>query len=210
MTSYRNAQECLAAIASHYKSLENYSDVGVVREMGLSGEISCWFDTQYIRPNQFRFQFTTPHPYKPLRHIVHKAIIGSDGCTPYFYKDYPHVGSNLEIEESLALAVAGATGISKGTAKSIADLLLESIGGFSLTMLKRTRFRKNRSFEGQICSRISGLHPHPRGGRFTIWFGTHDLLIRKIIKHKFKHEEIRTNIRTNIHLEKELFDLPVI
>jgi hypothetical protein len=41
----------------------------------------------------------------------------------------------VELEESLKLAVAGATGISGGSAHTIARLLLPEIGGFSLSKL---------------------------------------------------------------------------
>lgn len=64
-----------------------------------------------------------------------------------------------DIERDLGLAVAGAIGISKGSAHTFSNLLLECVGGFSLAMLNRPRFRRSRVFQGEHCSRITGIHP---------------------------------------------------
>ncbi len=206
MPTYKNARECLSAIATRYQMLDSYIDEGFVRPFGSTGPNNCWFETQFSRPSLFRFQFTTPHPYPPLRHLVTKTVIGSDGTTPYSSTEHPGSAPKIEIEESLELAVAGATGISKGTAHTIGNLLLECVGGFSLSMLKRPRFRRSREFAGEHCGRITGIHP--RGGRVTVWFSTHDLLLRKIVRHPFKREEVRKNIRIGQPPDQAAFRVP--
>lgn len=206
MPTYKNARECLSAIVTRYQMLDSYIDEGFVRPVGSTGPNNCWFETQFSRPGLFRFQFITPHPYPPLRHQLTKTVIGSDGTTPYFATQYPDSAPKTEIDESLELAVAGATGISKGAAHTIGSLLLECVGGFSLLMLKRPRFRRSREFEGEHCGRITGIHP--RGGRVTVWFGTNDLLLRKIVRQTFKREEIRRNIRINQPLNQAVFHVP--
>lgn len=208
MTTHLSARECLAAITVRYKALESYADEGFVRPMGLLGLKSCWFETQFVRPGMFRFRFSTPHPYRPLRHIVTTTVIGSDGLTPYFFLEHPRSAPTLRIEKNLGMAVAAATGISQGTARTIGSLLLEDVGGFALQQLKRPRFRQARQFEGEWCGRISGIHP--RGGRITIWFGMHDLLVRKYVRHEFKQEEVRTKIRVDMELENALFKVPQV
>ena len=208
MPTYNNARECLAAIASRYATLKSYADEGFVRRAGSAGPNSCWFETQFSRPSSFRFQFARPHPYPPLRHIVTKTVIGSDGITSYFCTKYPNTDPTTEIEESLAMAIAGATGISQGTAHTIGSLLVDSVGGFSLSTLKRPRFRRSREFDGQHCCRISGRHP--RGGRVTIWFGSTDLLLRKVVRHWAKREEVRNNIQTQLTFDNDRFDVPCV
>lgn len=206
MPTYKNARACLSAIATRYQVLDSYSDEGYVHPYGSTGPDDCWFETQFSRPGLFRFQFATPHPYPPLRHRVTRTVIGSDGTTPYFSITYPGAAATTDVEPSLELAVAGATGISYGTAHTIGKLLLEGVGGFSLSMLIRPRFRRSREFAGEHCGRITGMHP--RGGRVTVWFGTTDLLIRKIVQHTFKREEVRTNIRIDQPLDLAVFRVP--
>ena len=206
MPIYRTARECLAAIELNYRALQSYQDIGAVRPIGAPQRISCWFETQFVRPQQFRFQFISPHPYRPLHHIQTKYIVGGDDSTAYFYRKDHEAKPIVEIEENLEMAVAGATGISLGSAHTIGNLLLDCVEGFSLAMLKRPRFRKSRILNGIYCHRISGQHP--RGGCIVIWFGAHDLIVRKLVHHRFKHEEVRFSIRTNLPIPSETFHAP--
>jgi hypothetical protein len=207
MPTYNNARECIAAMAARYRMLDSYANEGYVRPSGSTRPHDCWFDTQFSRPSRFRFQFSRPHPYPPLRHLVTKVVIGSDGTTAYFCMERDGSVRRNDIERDLSLAVAGATGISRGAAHTIGNLLLECVGGFSLLMLNRPRFRRSRVFQGEHCSRITGIHPWG-GGRITLWFGTSDLLLRKIVSHRPKSEEVRQNIRIDQSIDQAVFGMP--
>ncbi len=206
MPTYCSASECISSVAERYRAIQSYSDVGIVRLIGKLNLPSCWFETHFVRPQQFRCQFIRPHPYRPLRHLQTKYIVGSDGAASYLYTQPPGSKSIFEAEEDLRIAVAGATGISSGAAHTVSELLLECVGGFSLTMLNRLHFRRARSLDGVLCHRISGRHP--RGGRVVIWIGVNDLLIRKIVKHYLRHEEVRFNILANTNISLETFRVP--
>lgn len=206
MPTYRSARDCLSSVAARYRSLRSYSDAGVVRPVGAFPPFSCWFETQFARPQQFRFQFIRPHPYRRLRHVLTKYIAGSDGSVAYFYTEQRGSKPITESEESLEMAVASATGISQGAAHTVSELLLECVGGFPLIALDRLRFCRTRSFDGVPCYRISGRHP--RGGRVVIWVGIPDLLIRKVVKHRFRQEEVRFNIRVDEPIAAEVFRVP--
>lgn len=206
MPTFRSARDCLASVSAHYQTLPSYQDVGVVRRIGTTEPLSCWFETRFLRPTQFRFQFIRPHPYRKLRHLLTKYIAGCDGSVAYSYTEQQGAKPTVEIEENLAMAVAGATGISLGSAHTIGDLLLDCLGGFSLTRLERPRFRRSRGFDGVVCYRISGRHPY--GGRVQIWIGVHDLLIRKLIHYRFRHEEVRFKIEVGALVSQELFRVP--
>ena len=206
MPLFRNAHECLAAISEQYRSLTSYADDGFVRAFGSRGPKTCWFQTLFKQPQQFRFEFSTPHPYPPLRHIVTTSVVGTSGTAAYFASRHPRTGRSIEPVETLELAVAGATGISHGAAHTIGSLLFNSVRGFSLQMLKRPRFRAYREFGGTLCSVITGQHP--RGGRITVWFGRDDLLLRKVVRHWAKSEEVRLNIRPNAEVSDSAFGAP--
>lgn len=206
MATYRNAREFLAAVTARYRALASYSDVGVVRPIWKLEPLSCWFETHYESPSRFRFQFIRPHPYRKLRHLLTKYIAGSDGTAAYFVTEERGQLPVVETQVSLGMAVAGATGISQGTAHTVGSLLLECVGGFSFSMLQRPRFRSTRNFDGVACYRVSGVFPPI--GRFTLWVGTQDLLLRKVVNHRHRNEEIRFIIEVNQPINSEVFCVP--
>ena len=206
MATYRNARNFLETASAKYRALRSYSDVGVVRPLSAPEPLSCWFETDYEAPGKFRFQFIRPHPYPKLRNCLTKYIAGSDGTQAYFYTEERGSKPIVELEPSLELAVAGATGISEGTAHTIGRLLLDRVGGFSLTMLTHLRFRTCREFDGVLCRRVSGLHGS--WGRVTLWFDYNDLLLRKLDHHRARREEVRFKIRVNAPLSPERFNVP--
>jgi hypothetical protein len=106
------------------------------------------------------------------------------------------------------MAVACATGISHGTAHTIGALLFEEIGGFTLHHMRRIRFRALRPISGVDCIAVSGLHP--AGGRITAWFGTEDLLLRRLLHAKFKEEELRFGVTPSFQGSTDLFKAPEI
>ncbi len=116
----------------------------------------------------------------------------------------------MEQEKSLEMAVAGATGISSGTAHTIGELLFDEVGGSSFLDLKRIRFRRTREIDGVHCVAISGLHPN--GGRITAWFGVDDLLLRrKLRKHsRGKTDELRFRVESDSDCSLDFFCIPKI
>jgi hypothetical protein len=143
-----------------------------------------------------------------LRHLKAETIVGSHHGTPYLFDRTYGSAPAIETPESIDLAIACATGISSGTAHTIAALLFPEVSGFTMLDLHRIRFRRNRIIDGVLCISVSGIHP--RGGRYTAWFGIHDLLLRRVVRNKFRKEELRTNIRVDHALPEALFTPPRI
>ena len=206
MSLFRSAREALAAVLKRYRGLHSYADEGFVRALGAGAEKTCWFETIFKQPEQFRFEFARPHPYPPLRHIVTTSVIGTNELGAYFASHRTRTGQSIEAVASLELAVAMATGVSCGAANTIGSLLLASVGGLWLQELRRPRFRANRLFEGRPCSVISALHP--MGGRITFWFGREDLLLRRVVSHRERSEEVRLSIRANTEIADATFRAP--
>lgn len=206
MALFRNAHECLHAVVARYAAIQTYTDVGGVRPIGTVGPASCWFETHFAAPERYRFQFVTPHPYWPLRHILTKSIIGSDGTKPYFYKHFPRRPPEIEGTENVPRVIASATGVSQGTAATVGKLFFPATRGFKLPDLLRPRFKRNREFDGVKCITISGRNP--RGGRYTVWLGAEDLLLRKLVAHDFKREEIRHRIVVDEAVNDRCFEVP--
>lgn len=206
MPLYSNARAYLEAVYARYRALAGYSDTGLSRCLSQKYPRLCTFETKYQRPHCFRFAFQSPHPSQRRRNLTSECVVGHDGASPYFYSKFYSGPPNLEAEESLDLALAGATGISSGTAHTIGALLFAEISGFTLLDLKRIRFRRNRLVMGVKCVCITGLHP--RGDRFTAWFGEEDMFLRRLYRSKFKSEELRFNPIEALSLGAEAFLAP--
>ena len=208
MPTYRNAREFVEAVIRRYRELGSYSDIGKSYRPNCRRERLCTFQTDFRAPTNFRFEFATPHPYRRLRHHVARAVVGICQGRPYLFDQSYSGEKSIEVPESLDLALAGATGISSGTAHTIGALIFPEVHGHTLLDLKRLRFRRNRSIDGVLCTAVSGLHP--RGGRVTAWFGDSDLLLRRLVRSRFGTEELRTNVRANHELLEELFLPPPV
>jgi len=206
MALYPNARVYLEDVYDRYRSLEAYSDTGLSRSLGRRHPRLCKFETRYQSPGLFRFAFDSPHPSPRRRHLFSECVVGHDGASPYIYSKHYSGPAGVEISESLDLAVAGATGISSGTAHTIAALLFAEVSGFTLLDLRRIRFRRNRIVLGVPCVCVSGLHP--RAGRWTAWFGAEDMLLRRLYCSGLNSEELRFNPSTTPTFEREDFDAP--
>jgi hypothetical protein len=207
MVQYRNAREFLKAVEAQYRALFAYSDYGFTRRTVMGRTRSVVFETAFLAKDRFRFEFSSPHPYRKLAHRKTRDVVGLDALGPYHYsEDYDGVPS-LERPDTWEIVIGGATGISSGTAHTIGVLLFEEIGGLRLVELKRPRFRRFRMIDGVRCVTISGLHPWGRG-RITAWFGADDLLLRRLLRHRMKSEEMRCNVRTVFTGNSKVFDAP--
>lgn len=187
-----------------------YQDHGVVRtwfaEAAEPHELS--FSTWFMKPSYFRFEFSVPHPFPPLRHIVTKSVCGFDGIKAYILTQKFEAAAVIDWTESLGTVVAGATGISGGSAHTIARLLLPEINGFSLNDLTDVKFEQEVEVEGILCYEITGVHAG--FGSQSIWIGKPDLLLRKLFTRaqKFSIEEVRSGIVVGAVLQPDVFSVP--
>ncbi len=152
------------------------------------------FETAFLRPDRFRFAWSSPHPYPPLRHRKMTCVIGTDAQGPYHHLCAYGGEKRIERDLSLSDAVAAATGVSQGAAYTIGALLFEACGGSQLLQLRRPRFRGERVIDGVRCIAVSGLDV--QGQRVTAWFGIDDLLLRRLRWKRGRSEELRLDIRT--------------
>ena len=135
-----DANRLLANVVSHYRSMSSYADEGVVltpiATPQLSTVVKTQFSTAILKPNLFRFKFSSPHPYPPLSHVVTTSVCGFDGAAAYFWVKFHGKASQLRIERNLQMAVAAATGVSGRSVRTVAELMLPEIGGSLMSLLK--------------------------------------------------------------------------
>jgi hypothetical protein len=177
-----DASSLLARAKQRYFDLKTYQDRGSVRFEILGVEEKVDFATAYVRPNSFRFDWSKGHPFPPLRHFVTRSAIWSDGEAAYTWKKPPHKAPVERKESSLAMAVAGATGVSSRSAHVIATLLIADLWGAepfgdSILNLKGARLIGKESVDGVECYRVKGMDW--RDEPIELWLGKEDLILRR-------------------------------
>jgi len=106
---------------------------------------------------------------------------------------------------TLRLAIAGATGISSGSAHTIGRLLLPEIEGVAILDLLNPQLREETGVDGLEYFSIAARHP--KGGDRELWIEKDTLLLRRVIclRETARAEEVREGIRVNELPERELF-----
>jgi hypothetical protein len=212
------ADEILARMGEAYANCRTYCDSGCVetRFLTAAGETD-WvcrkpFATAFVRPDRFRFEFKSHHP---RRTEWHRYIVCARGEEVSTWWD---IRPGVRRPESLSLALAGATGVSGGSAHIVPSLLMpDRVGGVRMTGLRElTRLGNARL--GQIeCYRVRGrfvIDPEEaercrreiqeRFGRtlpavdrspVTLWVEKETFLLRRI-EEQTRSEELRTDTVT--------------
>lgn len=108
----------LSNVAENYQGCVSYTDTGKLS----SNAGNLEFKTYFCRPHKFRFEWS-----KSSADRSHERIIFSESNLKAIYFD----GETFEETDSLALAIAGATGVSMGAAPLIAHLLMPNLFKFS-------------------------------------------------------------------------------
>jgi hypothetical protein len=210
METAMDARHVLQTMITVYAAFTSYVDTGhVTTRIVKSGVVHRrWFSTLYQKPSFFRFTFYSPHPHPPLGHIVTQHVVGLDGTEGYSIKKRPEDTQPLKSTGGLALAVAGATGISSGSAHTIGRLLLPEVDGRSILDLHNPQFNGDTDIDGALCYSITGQLP--KGDGQELWIEKDTLLLRKVIgsRETARSKEVRENICVNEVIESKLFHLP--
>lgn len=122
-----DADKLLNKVLELYQSCSSYSDVGEASSPVMG---SLRFKTYFCRPSKFRFEWSRAEPGDSNMDVV---ISENDTMATYFDRESTE-------HMSLALAIAGATGVSLGAAPSVAHLLMPNLfkkGQFQSFMSQR-------------------------------------------------------------------------
>jgi hypothetical protein len=202
------ARQLLEQVVKIYASIDSYSDKGSVTQQVHPGDpvLRTEFSTLYKRPNLFRFEFSRPHPYPPLRHLVTRHVVGYDGFGAYSLQQGHEGEPTLQTRDDLSHAVAGAAGVSSGSAHNIGRLLLHEVAGLSLLDLIDPRFGAEVEIAGAPCYTVSA--ELPMGGERELCIERGALLVRRVRTHQGNApatEELREAIRVNPPLDDACF-----
>ena len=178
-TDSLSAQQILDRMATTYATCKSYRDSGVVtNDFGPHSAGEHFpphidikpFRTAFVRPDQFRFEYDNPTPDKPY-------IVWAKGGE---VRTWWYIKPGVEKLPSLDLGVAGATGVSGGSAHTIPMLLLpDRLTGAKLSaMIDLTRL-PDESLDGTPCFKLQGKYGFGNQPT-TLWLEKATYLVRRI------------------------------
>ncbi len=173
------AQQILDKVAATYATCTSYRDSGVVtNDFGphTAGEhfprhvVVKPFRTAFVRPDQLRFEYDDPTPQKAY-------IIWAKGTE---VRSWWHVKRAVETQRTLGNALAGATGVSSGSAHTIPSLLLpEQIKGAKLAAMTDLTRLPDETLDATPCFKLQGNYGFGHQPR-TVWLEKTTFLVRRI------------------------------
>jgi outer membrane lipoprotein-sorting protein len=170
------ANMILEQMATTYSSCKTYTDTGLVSTIYFEGHnkrtVKQPFSTSFIRPDAFRFEckekagFFREHLY---------IVCREERKTRTWWDVTPGV----KVAESLGLALAGATGVSGGSAHTIPALLIpEEVSGQRLTDITHVKLIEDEILDNIRCFCIQGQFG---GNPITLWIEKNTFLLRKMV-----------------------------
>jgi len=117
-----NARQILTRMAETYANCKTYQDTGIVKTSFIGSDRDSVeetrFSTAFVRPDEFRFEYLSKNNSWGFgnRYII--------WCKGHEVLTWWSIDPGTKREQSLALAVASATGVSSGSAHTIPALLL--------------------------------------------------------------------------------------
>jgi outer membrane lipoprotein-sorting protein len=177
-----NAQQILAKVARTYADCKTYQDKGNLETRFIRNDDQFMvtqkpFSTAFVRPGRFRFEYSKLTRENQLsRYIVCRS---PDGIQTWW-----DVTPGVQKHEDLRLAIAGATGVSGGSAAAISSLLLpDELGGTRFTELPNAKRIEDAKLGDHPCFRITAALPpfgETKGRDYTLWIDQKSFLVRRI------------------------------
>jgi len=193
-SSLSDVQEIMKSMNRAYAGATTYQDDGVVLQKEGS---PIAFSYQFVRPNHLRFSWRRQDWFGLIDGL---SVVTSDGQESSTCRSPPMWFVQCRKEESLVMAMAGATGVSH--ANTIFRLLTGASSGFPINQLQGLTLVGKEVVEGADCYRITGSHP-AGFGKYELWVGASDFLMRKIKTDR--DEEIHRNISVNTDIATDTF-----
>jgi outer membrane lipoprotein-sorting protein len=181
------SETIIAQMKKTYANSQTYQDTGVVTTTFIQSS-GNWIDekpfsTAFVRADRFRYEYKETQSSNEYRYIIWR-----NGPEVLSWWD---VTPGINTEDSLDMAIAGATGVSGGSAHTISALLLsDEISGRQLTDITESQRIDNAAIDGVNCYRIQGKFA---GDPMTIWIEAATFLVRRIeTQHTFSNFSTET------------------
>jgi outer membrane lipoprotein-sorting protein len=200
------AKSIVRKMAAQYATASSYQDTGVVMdvkgEAASQSEIVIKFKTYFAHPHFFRFEWTARNIVTSEEQL---SVIWNDGKQTFAY--YSWDDPAVEEKEDIGSGVAGATGVSRGSAHTVPALLMKEISGFRLIEMSKLSVLGEERFEGEDCYVVRGYHPF--NFPIDMWISKRDFLLRKTkeASDDGSHQiEIHRDVKLNVKVPRETFN----
>jgi hypothetical protein len=205
-----SARQIMDQMISVYANCNTYVDEGEVRTVfhqpNGKRTVSKPFSTAFVRPSEFRFEFKDRRGEDEWNsYIIWK---GADSV-----KTWWSIKPGIATAPNLSLALAGATGVSGGSASTVPTLLMPEMAmGNRIKSLSDLTLIGEEEVNGSTAYKIEGKDF--RKNALTIWVNRDTLLIVKIHqRNKFPTFETETTTsykpQANVSAEGKLaFNAP--
>ena len=197
--------DALSGLRTQYAECSTYADTGVVEitfiHPGDKRITKRPFLTAFLRPDRFRFEFHD----EIVDGQVTRLIIWRSGRRVRVHWDIEPIAtlrrwipnalaSILQRTTTIAMAVAGATGVSGGSAHTVPQLLMpREISGTSLAQPDSVDNLPSQLIDGRQCSQ---LRLRFRSSIETVWIDSETYLLRQTAaQHVFSDFETQTITR---------------
>lgn len=185
-----SAKQVLDRMARAYADCKSYRDSGIVVtifvEAGGNRIVEKPFTTAFVRPDRFRFEYKeTKDDRQKNRYLVWR-----NGKKVQTWWD---IKPRVEKPESLRLALAGATGVSGGSAHTVPALLLpKELSGRLLTDITEAKRIEDAKLDKTDCFRVQGKYGT---SAMILWIDKKTFLVRRIDTQN-KFDNFRTEATT--------------
>jgi outer membrane lipoprotein-sorting protein len=176
----------LERVRQVYAGAKTYRDTGVVTTTYFKPDGTVMmeskkpFSTAFVRPDRFRFEYhETRDGDRPSRYLIARDATGK-------VRRWWDVRPGVEEGGRLYMALAGATGVSDGSANTVPSLLLsDARHGRNWTQLKGLELLDDAETAGRRCHLVKHTIPAipntpAKGSVFTYWLDAETLLLRRI------------------------------
>lgn len=190
--NFHTSFERSGAFSIPYFRRRLYKDAGIIKSQ-----------VSLERPKKVRFEFDSCFPNNPYCSKNDQNVIWSNGK-----KTYMKFSDEIEHSENIDMAVASATGISRGAATMILRMLMPEIdNGCGNWFQMRNPIVKNIELVGALASyHIVGQQKF--ADDTEAWINKEDLLVTRILKHHrvSAEEELKYRQEMKESLRSELKD----
>lgn len=203
-----SADQVLAKLAAAYATCRSYRDSGVVSNAFDPQHVDVKpFRTAFVRPDQFRFEFEEARPgLDPSSKNAYIIWAKAGAVRTWWY-----VKPAVERSSSLADAISSATGVSSGSAHTIAALLMpDRIRGAKPSSMTDLTRLPDETVDGAACFKLAGRYGFGKQPR-TVWIERATYLIRRIVDEKrlaTATTVYKPQVNTEIPATELAFDAP--
>jgi outer membrane lipoprotein-sorting protein len=199
-------QEILDRMVSVYASCSSYEDAGKVETHIFGQRVDSTqskpFSTLFVRPSQFRFEFKEER----LDGSTTRYIVWQDGPV---IKSWWTIRPETRTFETLNMALAGAAGVSGGSAVNVPSMLMGDLhDSHRIQTLTQLSLKGEEMVGGRTAYRIEGRDW--RHNLLTIWIDKERFLLLKMNeKRELNNAEAETTTtyqpRINIEIAPDKF-----